>query len=203
MKVSYTVTSDLPSVKVRAVAFKDGVRSFANIVPVRTGEGVPKGDSMKTNVEHTFVWEVASDWGTALDKVAVEILVQGDTLLPQELLTIPATETHKAMTITRNTLMESWLFDALVWCFAEGDEQLQIKDGRVSVGGVDIANGNKLLRGNTEATALLNYLYGKMGYKVLAGEDLAYAESATRLNFMDGGGGKPLRQVSVKIDEGE
>ena len=201
MKVSYTVTSDLPSVKVRAVAFKDGVRSFANIVPVRTGEGVPQGESVKTNVEHTFVWEVASDWDTDLDKVAVEILVQGETgtLLPQEQITIPKTETHKAMTITRNVLTEPWLFDALVWCFAEGDEQLQIKDGRVSVGGVDIANGNKLFGGNTEATALLNYLYGKMGYKVLAGEDLAYAERATRLDFASEG----VRQVSVKIDEGE
>ena len=142
MKVSYTVTSDLPSVKVRAVAFKDGVRSFANIVPVRTGEGVPQGESVETNVEHTFVWEVASDWATDLDKVAVEILVQGETgkLLPQELLMIPETEKHEAMTITRNALAEPWLFDALVWCFAEGDEQLQIKDGRVSVGGVVIAN---------------------------------------------------------------
>ena len=212
MKVSYTVTSDLPSVKVRAVAFKDGVRSFANIVPVRTGEGVPKGDSVKTNVEHTFVWDVASDWDTDLDKVAVEILVQGETgtLLPQEQITIPATETHKAMTITRNVLKEPWLFDALVWCVAEGDEQLQNKDGRVSVGGVDIAFEDKLPTGTSwdgaynsgwkrEATALLNYLYGKMGYKVLAGEDLAYAENATRLDFASEG----LRQVSVKIDEGE
>ena len=210
MKVSYTVMSDLPSVKVRAVAFKDGVRSFANIVPVRTGEGVPKGESVATNVEHTFVWEVASDWATDLDKVAVEILVQGETLLPQEQLTIPATETHKAMTITRNALAEPWLFDALVWCFAEGDEQLQIKDGRVSVGGVDVAYEDKLPTGTgwagaynsgwqREATALLNYLYGKMGYKVLAGADLEYAESATRLDFASEG----LRQVSVKIDEGE
>ena len=202
MKVSYTVTSDLPSVKVRAVAFKDGVRSFANIVPVRTGEGVPLGESVKTNVEHTFVWEVASDWKTDLDKVAVEILVQGETgtLLPQEQITIPATETHKAMTITRNALAEPWLFDALVWCVAEGDEQLQIADGVVSVGGVAVANGNKLIgTDTTAATALLNYLYGKMGHKVLAGEELAYAKTMTRLDFASEG----LRQVSVKIDEGE
>ena len=216
MKVSYTVTSDLPSVKVRAVAFKDGVRSFANIVPVRTGEGVPKGDSVKTNVEHTFVWDVASDWDTDLDKVAVEILVQGETLLPQEQITIPATETHKAMTITRNVLKEPWLFNALVWCVAEGDERLQVQYGSVVVDGVIvIAKKDKLPTDEfwmdngshptwkKEATALLNYLYGKMGYKVLAGEDLAYAERATRLDFADESGKKPLRQVSVKIDEGE
>ena len=214
IKVTYTVRSELPSVKVRAVAFKDGVRSFANIVPVRTGEGVPKGESVTTNEEHTFVWEVASDWATDLDKVAVEILVQEGTLLPQERITIPATKSHKAMTITRNALTERWLFDALVWCYAEGDPQLVVNDGRVSVNGTDIAKDDKLPTGTywdgnyhsgwkREATALLNYLYGKMGYKVLAGEDLEYAEVATRLDFADEASNTPLRQVSVKIEEGE
>ena len=214
IKVTYTVRSELPSVKVRAVAWKDGVRSFANIVPVRTGEGVPRGESVTTNEEHTFVWEVASDWATDLDKVAVEILVQEGTLLPQELITIPATKSHKAMTITRNALADSWLFDALVWCYAEGDTQLVVNNGRVSVNGTDIAKDDKLPTGTNwdgsynsgwkrEATALLNYLYGKMGYKVLAGEDLEYAETATRLDFADWNGDYPHRQVSVKIEEGE
>lgn len=221
IKVTYTVKSELPSVKVRAVAFKDGVRSFANIVPVRTGEGVPRGESVTTNEEHSFVWEVASDWATDLDKVAVEILVQEGTLLPQERIIIPATKSHKAMTITRNALAEPWLFDALVWCYAEGDTQLVVNDGRVSVDGTEIARESKLpsnynwlesLTGtwkdyswHTKATALLNYLYGKMGYKVLAGEELEYAEAATRLDFADGvdDDSQALRRVSVKIEEGE
>ena len=222
IKVTYTVRSELPSVKVRAVAFKDGVRSFANIVPVRTGEGVPRGESVTTNEEHTFVWEVASDWATDLDKVAVEILVQEGTLLPQERIIIPATNSHKAMTITRNALTERWLFDALVWCYAEGDPQLTVKDGMVSVGGTEIAREGKLpddrywlqdvdgtykdSNWHKKATALLNYLYGKMGYKVLAGEDLEYAERATRLDFADAVDyetSQALRQVSVKIEEGE
>ncbi len=175
------------------MAWKDGVRSFANIVPVRTGEDIPNGESVNTNEEHTFVWNVASDWATDLDKVAVEILVQEGTLLPQELVTIPATKTHKAMTITRNALAEPWLFNALVWCVAEGDEQLAVTDGRVSIDGTQIASGTSL----SNDTALLNYLYGKMGYKVLAGEEISYAESATRLDFANSG----LRQVSVKIEE--
>ena len=215
IKVTYTVRSELPSVKVRAVAFKDGVRSFANIVPVRTGEGVPRGESVTTNEEHSFVWDVASDWATDLDKVAVEILVQEGTLLPQERIIIPATKSHKEMTITRNALADSWLFDALVWCYAEGDPQLVVNNGRVSVDGTEIAKDDKLPTGTNwdgsyynsgwkrEATALLNYLYGKMGYKVLAGEDLEYAEAATRLDFADEASNTPLRQVSVKIEEGE
>lgn len=202
IQITYTVKSELPSVKVRAVAWKDGKRSFANIVPVQTGEGVPKGESVTTNEEHTFVWDVASDWATDLDKVAVEILVQEGTLLPQELITIPATKTHPAMTITRNALAEPWLFDALVWCVAEGDERLSVIDGLVFVDGTNVAQGEFLDIGITYyemKTALLNFLYGKMGYKVLAGEELEYAEMATRLDFADIG----LSQVSVKIEEGE
>lgn len=200
MKITYIVTSELPSVKVRAVAWKDGKRSFANIVPVRTGEGVPKGENVSTNEEHSFVWNVASDWATDLDKVAVEILVQEGTLLPQELVTIPATKTHKAMTITRNVLAKSWLFDALVWCFAEGDTTLSIKNGSVYVNNQEVGQGDSLCIGtdaDKKATTLLNFLYGKMGYKVLADEELEYAKSATRLTFADNG----LRQVSVKIEE--
>ena len=202
MKITYTVKSKLPSVKVRAVAWKDGKRSFANIVPVRTGEGVPKGENVSTNEEHSFVWNVASDWATDLDKVAVEILVQEGTLLPQELVTIPATKTHKAMTITRNALAEPWLFDALVWCFAEGDTTLSIKNGSVYVNNQEVGQGDSLCIGtdaNKKATTLLNFLYGKMGYKVLADEELEYAKSATRLTFADNG----LRRVSVKIEERE
>lgn len=191
MKVTYTIKGNLPTVKVRAVAWKDGVRSFANIIPVRTGEGIPSGERVTTNEEHSFVWDVASDWASDLDKVTVEILVQEGALLPQDFVTIPATETRKAMIITRNVLLESWLFDALVWCYAEGDSQLQVKNGRAYVNGTQVANAASV------SPDALNYLYGKMGYKVLAGEDLKYAEAATRLDFSDNG----LNQVSVKIEE--
>lgn len=221
MKVTYVVKSELPTVKVRAVAWKDGVRSFAYIVPIRTGKDIPNGESVTTNEEHTFMWDVASDWDTDLDKVKVEILVQEGTLLPQELITIPATKTHKAMTITRNALAgqwglnASWIFNALVWCYAEGDSQLKVNAGQVSVNGVLIAKDKELPTeegwGGRDtsywkhaATTLLNYLYGKMGYKVLAGEDLDYAEHATRLDFADADASyphHPLRQVSVKIEE--
>ena len=46
-------------------------------------------------------------------------------------------------------------------------------------------------------STLLNYLYGKMGYKVLSGEDYTYAKAATRLDLAKEG----LGQVSVKIAE--
>ena len=202
MRVTYAVESKLPTVKVRAVAWKDGVRSFANIVPVKTAaegspEAVPNGGEVATGVEHTFVWQVSANWATNLDKVAMEILVEEGTLLPQEKITIPALVDHPEMTITRNRLASWQLFDALVWCYAEGDKALVVTDGVVKVNGTQVANGSSISTSNSNATALLNYLYGKMGYKVLAGEELAWARAATRLELADSG----LDQVSVKIAE--
>ena len=202
MRVTYSVESTQPTVKVRAVAWKDGVRSFANIVPVKTAAGgspeaVPNGGEVATGVAHTFVWQVSADWATDLDKVALEILVEEGTLLPQEKITIPALGEHPAMTLTRNGLTTLQLFDALVWCYAEGDNTLTVTNGVVKVNGTQVANGSSISTSNTNVTTLLNYLYGKMGYRVLAGEDLAWARAATRLKLDDSG----LGQVSVKITE--
>ena len=200
MRVTYKITQAKgATAKVRAVAWKDGVRSFANIVPVKTTaagspEEVPNGGEVTTGVEHTFVWQVSSDWSTDLDKVALEILVEEGNILPQEIVTIPAVAGHAKMTITRNRIDTYSLFNALLWCYAEGDSALTVSNGIVKVNGTQVASGNGLAGNNT---ALLNYLYGKMGFKVLAGADLTYAREAMEIEFADSG----LNQVSVKISE--
>lgn len=220
MKVTYSVKSEKEKVKVRTVAFKDGVRSFANVVPVKSGTDVPNGAEVTANEEHTFVWNISEDWDIDLAKVAVEILVEEGVLLPQELITIPGAPMNRAdMTITRNTISEAQAFDALLWCYAEeiasGVSTLTLSSGVVKIGTKVVAAGNKVATdeyrigwvkpGETNttytysasATTLLNYLYGKMGYKVLSGEDYTYAKAATRLDLAKEG----LGQVSVKIAE--
>lgn len=203
MRVTYKITQAKgATAKVRAVAWKDGVRSFANIVPVKTTaagspEEVPNGGEVTTGVEHTFVWQVSSDWSTDLDKVALEILVEEGNILPQEIVTIPAMAGHAKMTITRNRINPDSLFNALLWCYAEGDSALTVSNGIVKVNGTLVANGASLTASGCNNTALLNYLYGKLGYKVLAGADLTYAREATEIEFANSG----LNQVSVKISE--
>lgn len=215
MAVTYKVESEKEKVKVWAVAFKDGVRSFANVVPVKSGTDVPNGAEVTANEEHTFVWNIKKDWQTDLAKVAVEILVEEGTLLPQELITIPGAPMNRAdMTITRNTLSEAQAFNALLWCYAEGDPRITVSYGRVSIDDKCVAVGEYVATYdgngswfdpdsgyNTDrewyCSTLLNYLYGKMGYKVLSGEDYTYAKAATRLNLAKEG----LGQVSVKIAE--
>ena len=212
MSVTYTIHSEVkPAAKVYALAFEDGERSFAKVVPIRTAtedspEPVPNGNEVATNTAHTFIWNVPADWDTDLSKVMVEILVQEGELLPLELITIPGDATTPDMTITRNVLPQSELFNALLWCYASGDATLKNENGVVTVNGIQIAR-NKLIPTDsswsiiggdswkTNATALLNYLYGKMGYKVLSGANLSYAEEMTELDFSSSG----FTQVAVKV----
>ncbi len=194
MSVKYKVRDAKgDKVKVRAVAFLDGERSFENIVLVKTGENVPDGSEVEVNKEYSFVWNVSDDWDADLVNVKIEILVQEGGLLPQDLLTIPANGEHKEMTITRNILNETDIFNALLWCYAEGDTALTLSSGVLKTNGTTICNGMSLSSNDT----LMNYLYGKMGYKVLTGDDLTYAEKMTRLD-LDGYG---YEQVSVKVEE--
>ena len=201
MKVNYTIHSDTrDKAKVYALAFEDGERSFAKVVPVKTAatnspEAVPNGREVTTNEAHTFIWNVPADWDTDLSKVMVEILVQEGELLPLELITIPGDATTPTMTITRNALRQSELFNALLWCYASGDTSLTNTNGVLKVNGTQIANGSALSSTGAQATALLNYLYGKMGYKVLSGDDLTYAEEMTEIEFSSSG----LTQVAVKL----
>ena len=218
MRVTYIVRSNYPRVRVRVVAFSDGKRSFANLIPVRTGKNIPNGTTVATNTEQTFIWDIGSDWENDLGKVKVEVLVQEGALLPLRCIAIPAGGGHKAITITSSGVSEAEAFDALLWCyveeFATGGSTLVLTEGVVKIGDAVVAAGDRVATnelsigwvkpGETDktyvygasATTLLNYLYGKMGYKVLAGDDLVHAEAATRLKFKEG-----LGRVAVKITE--
>ncbi len=210
LRVRYTIHSDLPTAKVRAVAFQDGVRSFANFVPVRTGEGVPNGEEVPTNEEHMFVWDIASDWKTDLAKVSVEILAQDGNLLPQHLQVIPTLDSQKGMTISLNDISK-YAFSALLWGVAEEDPMLTLKDGQVFIGDTLVAEGDKLPTKfswtsstsdsgwNTEGEVLLNYLYGKLNHRVLDYDERQYVQDVLRKSIEANG----LGRLSVKIEEGE
>ncbi len=183
MAVRYKVKSHLSTVTVRAVAFADGVRSFANILPVKSGEGIPTGEQEATNKEYTFVWNVAQDWSQAIGEITVDILIREGATLPQDLVTLPATAEGASKVITQNAIPEALIFNALLWYWAEGDAALLVNDGVLSINGVPAVDGATV----KDYTLVLNYLYGKQGYKVLDGADLLVAEEVTHQTFADEG----------------
>ena len=184
MDVTYIVYSPLSTVNVRALAFEDGERSFLKVVRPETfvkdssGKDTAQniGDNIPANVEHTLSWKVSADWATDLAKVKFEILCSDQGKLPLDLITIPPANNNPAITVSYNSQTSDNVFNALMWYYANGEDDLKIENG-------SLYYGNDVL---TSATAVshmgfaVNYILGKMGYEGLTGVVLNYAASATR-----------------------
>ena len=193
MDVVYKVYSDASKVQVRALAFEDGTRSLAKVIRPMTfieGTDVNVNGEVTANVEHKLTWRVSQDWATDLSKVKFEVLAVEDDILPLELQTIPATSTHQKMKISWNQMTSDKVYDALLWLYASGDEELTLTNGQLRHGNDLLASGTGLY--NT--TAAVTYVFGKMGYGVLSGDDLTYARRVTQLDLPVGG----VQQFAVK-----
>ena len=193
MDIVYKVTSPKERVNVRAIAYEDGNRSFKNAVPILTfadGTGANIGDDIPANVEQTLSWQVAADWATDLTKVRVEILVREESLLPLHFVTIPKTANHAAVQYSDTVLNSTAVMNALLWLYASQDDDLYLANGVLS------NQYNTLCDGTTikNEAATVGWLYAKMGYSVLAGNNLNYVNAAARINLVPNG----LRQFAVK-----
>lgn len=197
MDVVYKVTSSQPTVKVRALAFKDGVRSFANVVRPETfieGTDANIGDGIVPNVEHKLSWKVSADWQETLAKVKFEVLAIEDGLLPLELTTLPKTDSQPKMEVSWNVMFDDWVFDALMWLYADKDLGLTLANGVLKNGNVRLADGASVSKTMYDATV---YVYGKMGYELLQGDRLEYARQMLRRNLP----GVSQAQYAVKVIE--
>ena len=210
---------DYMPVKVRALAFEDGERSFGKVVRPETFVNDPDGnptaqnigDNVEANVEHTLSWKVSSDWATRLAKVKFEVLVLDGDLLPLELRTIPASDEYGKMKISWNAVTEPQVFNALLWLYADKDPGLTLSGGALMNGGVILASRTQLSGSNTSYDENLSYIgthwlpnstaptyvFGKMGYQLLTGAPLNYVNSETRLGLKPYG----ARQYAYKIVE--
>ena len=179
LDVVYRVTSDKPTVNVRALAFEDGERSFWKVVRPETfidGTAANIGDNIAANVEHTLSWKVSSDWATDLAKVKFEVLTSEQGQLPLDLITIPATAQTPEVTVSYNSQTSANVFNALLWYYANNENDLRIEDGY-------LYTGTDLLSNRTAPANMgfvVNYIFGKMGYEELNGPILDFARKATR-----------------------
>ena len=182
----YRVDCALPTVKVRALAFEDGERSFAKVIRPETFvndvDGNPTaqniGDEIEANVPHTLSWKVSSDWATRLAKMKFEVLTSKGELLPLELRRIPASDQYGAMEFSWNTITDVPVFDALLWLYADKDPGLTLSNGVLRNSSTQLASGNRLSNPNA-----ISYIFSKMGYSLLSGATLNYVKSETRLGL--------------------
>ncbi len=164
MDVKYRVYSLADKVNVRALAFENGVRSFANVVrPTTFLEGSVIGDNVPANTVNSFAWKVSADWKVDLAQVSVEVLAQdvGAGLVPLDFVTIPAHGSYGAVTCSKNVVSDAQYLDALYWLYADGDADLSLKDGWLRD-----AAGQILVKGTALQTVvdIEDLFYGKMGY---------------------------------------
>ena len=193
MDVVYKVVSHKETVKVRALAYQDGNRSFANAVPVLTfadGTEANIGDNVPANKELALSWQVAADWSADLEKVRFEVMVMDDELLPLHFVTIPKTPNHAAIKYSDTVLTATPIMNALFWLYASQTEGLTLTNGRLNYNGTELANGMNV----SNPAATVGMLYGMMGYSVLSGEDLNYVNAAARISLSPSG----IRQFAVK-----
>lgn len=198
LEVKYVVNSKKPSVKVRVLAFEDGVHSFAKVIRPATfvdGTETGVGDDIAPGEERMLAWQVASDWATKLSKVDFEVMALEGGLLPLETIQIPANGDHKAVVVSWNKMQDGQVLDALYWLYADSDSELSLENGVLKRNDT----GTILVEGETIVNphAAVDYVYAKMGYETLSGEALDYVRDATDLNFNPDG----IRQYAYKVVE--
>lgn len=180
LDVVYRVTSDKPTVKVRALAFEDGERSFWKVVRPETfidGTAANIGDNIAANTDHTLSWKVSADWATDLAKVKFEILTSEQGRLPLDLITIPATAKTPELTVSYNWQTSENVFNALLWYYADKANDIYITDGYLYKSNADLLS-NRTAPANM--ILAVDYIFGKMGYERLNGPILDFARKATR-----------------------
>jgi hypothetical protein len=187
MDVVYRVEDpDDATVKVRALAFVDGVRSFAKVIrPATFVEGTETnlGDSITTNAAHTLTWNVGADWNVSLGQIKFEVLaVDARGLLPFEWLTIPAAGGKPALTVSQNAPTSEEVLDALFWRYAADDPGLRLETGRLIGTAVSGAfSGVALAVNDAPQTYAPVYLFKAMNLMPAdAATEIAYADSAAR-----------------------
>jgi len=184
MDVVYRITDpDNPTVKVRALAFTDGIRSFSNVLrPVTFVEGTASsiGDAIATNTNHTLSWNVGADWNISLGNVKFEILARDARgLLAFDWISIPAVPGHAAVSVSKDTPSASAALDAFFWQYAAADPGLTLANGALSGSSTSgVFAGFPLVSGTTLQSYALPYLFKQDNRDFAPLEDVSYATTA-------------------------
>jgi hypothetical protein len=190
MDVVYRVNDpDDATVKTRALAFVDGVRSFANVLkPVSFVEGTAAklGDAIPANVDHTLTWDVAADWNVDLGQVKFEVLSRDARgLLAFDWITIPAAGGKPALTISKDTPADAAVLNALFWQFADGDPWLNLANGVLTGNaGSGVFANDTLANGSVLGGYSTAYIFKRMNLDPASGIEASYAADTARAGLL-------------------
>lgn len=191
MDVTYRITDpDDPTVKVRALAFVDGVRSFANVVRPATfveGTATNIGDAITTGVDHTLTWDVRQDWNIDLAQLKFEVLCRDSRgLLPLDWITIPSATDQPALTISKNAPTDAQLLDTFFWQYAAGDLSLTLTNAALR-GNTNNAfiGGLPLVMGMSMQNYSAAYVFRLMNLDTASRDEVNAAQNTARAQLAD------------------
>ena len=193
MDVVYRVNYlDNATVKVRALAFINGTRSFANVIrPVTFVEGTAAnlGDAITTNTPHTLTWNVGADWNIDLGQVKFEILCRdGRGLLAFDWISIPAAGGNAAVSVSKDTPSAASALSAFFWQYASGDAGLTLTSSLLA-GSASSGNfaGIPLVSGASIQSYGPPYLFKQMNLDPASASDVNYAADTARAGLLNSG----------------
>jgi alpha-tubulin suppressor-like RCC1 family protein len=133
-----------------------------------------------SNTDHQLVWNVGADWNIDLGQLKFEIICKDSRgLLPFEWLAIPATATTEAMTISKNTITDTQVLNALFYQYSVKAADLSLSNG-VLYGTVTSGafRGIELANGATVMTYALPCVMKQMNLQPALPNDVSFAIAA-------------------------
>ena len=181
---------DDATVKVRALAFVDGTRSFAKVLrPVTFVEGTAAkiGDAIPSNTNHTLTWDVGADWNIDLGQVKFEILARDARgLLAFDWIAIPAAGGNPALTISKDTPTDASVLTALFWQYAAGDTGLTLENGVLTANANSgVFSGLVMANGTTLQSYSIPYLLKQMNLDPADAGEVSYATTSARAGLLN------------------
>ncbi len=191
MDVIYQINDpDDATVRVRALAFVDGTRSFAKVLKPVTFVGntaANLGDAIPTNTPTLLTWNVAADWNIDLGQVKFEILaLDSRGLLPIDWIAIPAASGQPALTISKDTPTDATVLNALFWLYADNDPGLSLTNGILTGNAQSgVFNGVPLADAATVPTYAAPFVLKRMNLDVPTSTEIAYANNTARAGLLN------------------
>lgn len=190
LDVSFRVNDpDDATVKVRALAFIDGTRSFAKVIkPVTFVEGTASnlGDAIATNTNLTLTWDVGADWATDVGQLKFEVLALDQRgLVAFDWITIPAAGGQPALTISKDTPAGAKVLDALFWEYAGSNPCVTLDSGVLKGNSLSgIFSGVPLASGATPQPFSPVFLFKRMNLDPATAAEVDYAATTARAGLL-------------------
>ena len=183
LDIDYTILdADSPTVNVAVAAFDGGTNSLAKFVLVRTlleGTEANLGTNVQANVTNRLTWDVAADWSADYVNLKVCVLANdGRGLIDVGFVTLPASGTNAALTLSTSPLTPEEFMPAWYWLLATGDAAVSLSTGKVYGVGGDY-DGQVLAQGASTTEAGRAFLFDRLGVREASAAELEQARAGS------------------------